>query len=94
MRVTTPIRTPSLWKTISARLKAPNPEQLVAVLRPEDRRGGDPGRVVVGKPGEDAGADDRQKHRGGSATQQQVPPPNQAGMNVAARAPARMRTSR
>ena len=48
-----------------------HPEQLVAVLGAEDRVGGDPGRVVVGEAGEQAGADDRQQRRHRAAAQQQ-----------------------
>ena len=47
--VTTPIRAPSSWKTMSAAVESgQHPEQLVAVLGAQDRVGGDAGRVVVG----------------------------------------------
>ena len=52
-----------------------DPEQLVAVAGAEDRVGGDPGRVVVGEAGEDAGADHRQQRRDAAGAQQAVAAP-------------------
>ena len=46
-----------------------NPEQLVAVLGAEDRVGGDPGRVVVGEPGQDPRADDGEQSGNCAAAQ-------------------------
>jgi hypothetical protein len=38
-----------------------HPQQLVAVVRSEDRVGGDPGRIVVGQAGEQPRTDHRQQ---------------------------------
>jgi hypothetical protein len=74
--------------------KRQHPEQLVSVLRAEDRVGRDAGRVIVRKAGQHTGADDRQKHRGGPPTEQQVPPAHKTCMKVAAGTPAWMPASR
>lgn len=49
-----------------------HPEQLVAVLGAEDRVGGDPGRIVVGEPRQQARADHRQQRRQAARPQQPV----------------------
>ena len=61
-----------------------HPEQLVAVAGAEDRVGGDPGRVVVGEAGEDAGTDHRQQRRDAAGAQQAVPVPGGPPVDVAA----------
>ena len=64
-----------------------DPEQLVAVFGAEDRVGGDPGRVVVGEPGQEPRADDGEQGGGGASPEQQMTAPREAPVRVATRGP-------
>jgi hypothetical protein len=61
-----------------------DPDQLIAVFGAEDRVGGDPGRVVVGEAGEQAGADDGEQSGRAAGTEQGAASFRQVPLDVAA----------